>query len=74
MVDERGAQARTHGAGVTGAIECRYYGRDFTAGEMALLRALIAGPPPLNRHMLSKDPDFSRGVFEALDLRVIGLI
>ena len=55
MVDERGAQARTHGAGVTGAIECRYYGRDFTAGEMALLRALIAGPPPLNRHMLSKE-------------------
>ena len=36
---------------MTGAIECRYYGRDFTAGEMALLRALIAGPPPLNRHM-----------------------
>ena len=55
MVDERGAQARTHGAGVTGAIECRYYGRDFSAGEMALLRALIAGPPPLNRHMLSKE-------------------
>ena len=45
MLDERGAQARTHGAGVTGAIECRYYGRDFTAGEMALLRALTAGPP-----------------------------
>ena len=22
---------------------------------MALLRALIAGPPPLNRHMLSKE-------------------
>ena len=39
-------------SGVTGAIECRYYGRDF--GEMALLRALIAGPPPLNRHMLSR--------------------
>ena len=55
MVDERGAQARTHGGGVTGAIECCYYGRDFTAGEMALLRALIAGPPPLNRHMLSKE-------------------
>ena len=55
MVDERGAQTRTHGAGVTGAIECRYYGRDFTAGEMALLRALIACPPPLNRHMLSKE-------------------
>ena len=40
---------------MTGAIECRYYGRDFTAGEMALLRALIAEPPPLNRHMLSKE-------------------
>ena len=40
---------------MTGKIECRYYGRDFTAGEMALLRALIAGPPPLNRHMLSKE-------------------
>ena len=25
---------------MTGAIECRYYGRDFTADEMALLRAL----------------------------------
>ena len=42
VVDERGAQARTHGAGMTGAVECRYYGRDFTADEMALLRALIA--------------------------------
>ena len=29
---------------MTGDIECRYHGRDFTAGEMALLRALIAGP------------------------------
>ena len=27
---------------MTGRVECRYYGRDFTAGEMALLRALIA--------------------------------
>ena len=27
---------------MTGAVECRYYGRDFTAEEMALLRALIA--------------------------------
>ena len=27
------------GAGMTGEIECRYYGRDFSAGEMALLRA-----------------------------------
>ena len=33
--DEQGAQARVHGAGMTGAIECRYYGRDFTADEMA---------------------------------------
>ena len=36
-------------------IECRYYGRDFTTAEMALLRALIAGPQPLNRHALSKE-------------------
>ena len=40
---------------MSGAIECRYYGRDFTSEEMALLRALIAGPPPLNRHLLSKE-------------------
>ena len=39
---------------MTGAVECRYCGRDFTAEEMALLRALIAGPPALNRHRLSK--------------------
>ena len=31
------------------------HGRDFTPGEMALLRALIAGPPALNRHALSKE-------------------
>ena len=35
MVDERGTQARPDGAGMTGAVECRYYGRDFTAEEMA---------------------------------------
>ena len=35
--------------------ECRYYGRDFTTEEMALLRALIAGPPALNRNVLSKE-------------------
>ena len=35
---------------MTGTVECRYYGRDFTAGEMALLRTLIAGPALLNRH------------------------
>ena len=36
-----------------GTIECRDYGRDFTDEELALLRALIAGPPALNRHALS---------------------
>ena len=40
---------------MSGRIECRYHGRDFTAGEMALLRKLIAGPPGLNRHALSKE-------------------
>ena len=40
---------------MTGDIMCRYHGRDFTAGEMALLRALIAGPAALNRHALSKE-------------------
>ena len=39
---------------MTAPVECRYYGRDFTTAEMALLRALIAGPPTLNRHALSK--------------------
>ena len=55
MVDERGAQGQLHCAGMTGTVECGYYGRDFTAGEMALLRALIAAPPSLNRHALSKE-------------------
>ena len=55
MVDGRGAQARPDGVRMTGTVECRYYGRDFSAEEMALLRALIAGPPPLNRHALSKE-------------------
>ena len=49
MVDERGTQARPDGAGMTGAVECRYYGRDFTAEEMALLRALIAADPQPTR-------------------------
>ena len=40
---------------MTGAVECRYHGRDFTPGEMALLRALIAGPPAPTRHALSKE-------------------
>ena len=49
VVDERGAQARVHGAGMSGAVECRYYGRDFTADEMALLRVLIAADPQPTR-------------------------
>ena len=40
---------------MTTPVECRYYGRDFTTAEMALLRTLIAGPPALNRHALSKE-------------------
>ena len=40
---------------MSGAIVCRYYGRDFIANEMALLRKLIAGPTALNRHALSKE-------------------
>ena len=55
MVDERGAQARVHGAGMRGAIECRYYGRDFSADEMALLRALIAADPQPTRAALSRE-------------------
>ncbi len=40
---------------MTDRVECHYQGHDFTAGEMALLRALIAGPPPLSRHALSRE-------------------
>ena len=39
---------------MTGQIECRYYGRAFTIEEMALLRALIAGPAQFTRHALSR--------------------
>ena len=53
--DERGAQAQVHGAGMIGAIECRYYGRDFTTDEMALLRALIAADPQPTRAALSRE-------------------
>ena len=55
MVDERGPQARLHDAGMTGRSECRYYGRDFTAEEMALLRALIAADPQPTRAALSRE-------------------
>ena len=40
---------------MSGAIECRYYGRDFTVGEMALLRALIATEPQPTRAALSRE-------------------
>ena len=40
---------------MTGTIECRYYGRDFTADEMALLRALIAADPQPTRAALSRE-------------------
>ena len=40
---------------MTADVECRYYGHDFTTGEMALLRALIAASPPPNRHALSRE-------------------
>ena len=39
---------------MTGLVECRYYGRDFTAEEMALLRALIAVDPQPTRAALSR--------------------
>ena len=40
---------------MTGGIECRYYGRDFTTDEMALLRALIATNPQPTRAALSRE-------------------
>ena len=55
MVDERGPQAHLHDAAMTGAVECRYYARDFTAEEMALLRALIAVHPHPTRAALSRE-------------------
>ena len=35
-------------------IECRYHGRDFTTGEMALMRALIAASPQQTRAGLAR--------------------
>ena len=35
-------------------IECRYHGRDFTTGEMALMRALIASSPQQTRAGLAR--------------------
>ena len=45
MVDERGAPTRTRGAAVSGEVECRYHGRDFTVAEMKLIRELVATEP-----------------------------
>ena len=40
---------------MTGEIECRYYGRGFTAEEMALLRALIAANSQPTHTALSRE-------------------
>ena len=40
---------------MTGVIECRYYGRNFAAEEMALLRALIAADPQPTRAAWSRE-------------------
>ena len=40
---------------MTGRVECRYYGRDFTAQEIVLLRALIAVDPQPTRAGLSRE-------------------
>ena len=40
---------------MSGAVECRYYGRDFSVEEMALLRALIAAEPQPTRAALSRE-------------------
>ncbi len=37
-----------------GTIVCRYHGRDFTTGEMALMRALIASSPQQTRAGLAR--------------------
>ena len=55
MDDERAHKARLHHHALSGAVECRYYGRDFTAEEMALLRTLIATDPPPTRAALSRE-------------------
>ena len=40
---------------MSGEVECRYYARDFTYEEMALLRELIAAAAPPTRFALSKE-------------------
>ena len=55
MDDERTETTRLHQGALSGAVECRYYGRDFTVAEMALLRTLIAADPPPTRAALSRE-------------------
>ncbi len=43
-----------HAGAMSGPVECRYYGRDFTAKEISVLGALIAETPPRNRFNFSK--------------------
>ncbi len=40
---------------MTGEVECRYHGRDFTADEMTLLRELISADPQPTRAWLSRE-------------------
>ena len=55
MDDERGETARLDQAELSDAVECRYYGRDFSADEMALLRTLIATDPQPTRAALARE-------------------
>ena len=61
LVDEPDPPARPDSAGMSQPIECRYYGRDFSAEEMALLRTLIAGPPAMSRFALQRSASVSAG-------------
>lgn len=56
MVDGRRQAPTAQGRTVTtqGTIVCRYHGRDFTAGEMALMRELIASSPQQTRAGLAR--------------------
>ena len=54
MDDERRETTRLDQAGLSDAVECRYYGRDFTTAEMAVMRELIASPERLTRIALAK--------------------
>ena len=55
MDDERRQKTRLHQGALNDEVECRYYARDFTVGEMALLRTLIATDPPPTRAALSRE-------------------